>query len=519
MSSRRLELLLPLLLTLVLLLQPAVPAKAAALQVAAKQPGVLLLYDSLAAGTPREGNVRELERLLAAYPVQVTVVSLDHYEQGDMEAYARVITVINYPELSAGTSYESDIDRYRGQYLHIGYNPPAGLQRTMQLSSGLIEEGSAGLSVGAFRVPVIKLQQAPYIAAARAEKTFGSLTLPGAPGKVPYAISSGSYTYAPYLDAGNAGRLAMAYVLKDWLGAAAAAEPYLVIKEIYPFSDLSLLEKLAGRLYDAGIPFIASVRPVFSNTDFPAMQRYLDALKVVQSKNGSILVNAPVVMPSINSSDHTLGDKMNSFINLLAENGIAPLGIGADLYWTYDKEYSSAGMKFFDSVVLFPDENVIHMEKTNVSAAFTSSLYSMTSDFLADLMHEGKTMPQLPVNTAVTLNLPEDEAGLEALLQTVEGYWITFADYKQAAHKTVTDSYTVTSADGVLRVNGEALNVDYVPEAVSSDFQYKEEQYQSFRGLFSIQNQFFIVVIIIALLFFGGLLTVGYRLYRRKYLK
>lgn len=88
------------------------------------------------------------------------------------------------------------------------------------------------------------------------------------------------------------------------------------------------------------------MRPVFSNTDFPAMQRYLEALKVVQSKNGSILINAPVVMPSINSNDHTLGDKMSGFINLLAENGIAPLGMGADLYWTYDKEYSSAGMKF-----------------------------------------------------------------------------------------------------------------------------------------------------------------------------
>ncbi|WP_280767958.1 hypothetical protein [Paenibacillus sp. PastH-2] len=508
-----------MLLLLTVLLQPAAQAKAAAPQTTAPQPGVLLLYDSLAAGTPREGNVRDLERLLAAYSVQVTVVSLDRYEQGAMEAYARVITVINDPRLAAGSSYEADIDHYRGQYLHIGYNPPAGLQRTMQLSSGLIEEGSAGLSVGAFRVPVIKLQQVPYIAAGRAEKTYGSLTLPGTSDNVPYAINSGSYTYAPYLDTGHAGRLAMAYVLKDWLGAADAAESYLVINEIYPFSDLALLEKLAGRLYDAGIPFIASVRPVFSNTDFPAMQRYLDALKVVQSKNGSILVNAPVVMPSINSSDHTLGDKMSSFINLLAENGIAPLGMGADLYWTYDKEYSSAGMKFFDSVVLFPDENVIHMEKTNVSAAFTSSLYSMTPDFLADLTHEGKAMPQLPVGTAVTLNLPGDEAGLEALLQTVEGYWITFADYKQAAHKTVTDNYSVTSADGVLRVNGEALNVDYVPEVVSSDFQYKEEQYQSFRGLFSVQNQFFIVVIIIALLFFGGLLTVGYRLYRRKYLK
>ncbi|WP_342563518.1 hypothetical protein NST84_29290 [Paenibacillus sp. FSL R7-0345] len=519
MSKRRPGPLLPLLLILALLLQPAVSANGAALQSAAGLPGVLLLYDSLAAGTPREGNVTELEHQLAAYHVQVTVGSLDHYEQGAMAEFTNVITVINAPELAVSQAFEADAARYQGQYLHIGYNPPDRLQQALQLSAGLVEEGSAGLSTGDFRVQGLKLQQVPYVAASTAEKSYGSLVLPGTGRKVPYAVSSGSFTYAPYLEAGNASTLAMAYVLKDWLRADDPGKPYLVIKEIYPFSDLTLLEELAGRLYDAGIPFIASVRPVFSNTDFPAMQRYLEALKVVQSKNGSILINAPVVMPSINSNDHTLGDKMSGFINLLAENGIAPLGMGADLYWTYDKEYSSAGMKFFDSVVLFPDENVIHMEKTNVSAAFPSSLYSMTPEFLAGLTHEGKAMPKLPLNTAVTMDLPEDEAGLATLLQTVEGYWITFADYKQAAHKTATDSSTITSADGVLRVDGEALNVDYVPEAVSGDFQYKEEQYQSFKGLFSVQNQFFIVVIFVALLFFGGLLTVGYRLYRRKYLK
>lgn len=511
--------LLPLLI-IAAIVRPEAPAHAAAeAQAAVQQSKVLLLYDSLAAGTPREGNVRELQRLLAAYHVQVTLVTLDRYEQGMMTAFSSVITVINAPDLSLNQPYVEDMARYSGRYLHIGYNPPARLEQALQLSTGLVEEEGAELTAGSFRADHLKLLQVPYIAASTAEWSYGSLTLGSSGRQAPFAAGAGNFTYAPYFEEGNASALALAAVLKDWLGAAPASGPYLVIKEIYPFSDLALLEELAGRLYEAGIPFIASVRPVFSNTDFPAMQRYLEALKVVQSKNGSILVNAPVVMPSINSSDHTLGAKMSGFINLLAENGIAPLGMGADIYWTYDKEYAAAGMGFFDSVVLYPDGDVLHMEETNVSTSFASSLYSMTPEYLQSLKHEGKAMPQLPLGTALTLDLPEDEAGLESLLQTVDAYWITFADYKQAVHTVVTDTNTIGSADGVVRVNGSTLNIDYVPETVSSDYQYQEEQIESFNTLFSVQSKFFIVVITVALLFFGGLLMIGYRLYRKKYLR
>lgn len=127
-------------------------------------------------------------------------------------------------------------------------------------------------------------------------------------------------------------------------------------------------------------------------------------------------------------------------------------------------------------------------------------------------------MPELPLNTAVTLDLPEDERGLEELLQNLNAEWYTFADYKQEAHTVRTDKHTLESADGVIRLDGNTLDVDYTPQKVAVDFQYKEKQATSFNRLFSVQNQFFIIVILAALLLFGGLLTIGYRMYRRKYL-
>lgn len=481
---------------------------------------ILLLYDSLAKGTAREGNVTELQRLLAAFSVTVTLQNLNDYETGAMGSYSRVITVSNNADLPiTNTAYLEDAADYPGPALHVGYNLPEPVKSELQIRDAVLSRGSASLSIGSMSSVPLQVEEMPYIADHKAPRSYGMLSLEGGGSRIPYAVSGGKYTYVPYLEQGNGSTMAMAYVVSEWLETAVKPHIYLVLKEIYPFSDLNLLEQAAETLYQSGIPFIASVRPVFSNTEFPAMERYLEALKIVQSRGGSILVNAPAVRPPINSSDRSLKGKMNGFLNELVSNGIAPLGFGAEGYWAYDREYSEAGMGFYDSAVLFPDEEVHYMEQTPTSKAFPSSLYSMTPEALQGLTGTGRDVPDLPLNLAVTLNLPEDEAGLESVLQSLKASWVTFDDYKQENHTVITDTNTVTASDGVIRINGEAVNIGYTPKTVSGDYQYKEEQYQSFTGLFSVQNRFFIVVIIIALLFFGGLLLIGRRLYRKKYLK
>lgn len=481
-------------------------------------PQVLLLYDSLAKSTLREGNIALLQQQLAASGAQVTLLSLDHYERGLLKAYAKVITVMNSPDLAVTNSfYLEDWENYRGDYLHVGFSLPAKAASELQAEFSIRNSGRMSLTFGDFSAEGLAVRGLPLLTSwAAGAKTYGQLA-GGGERAVPYAVSKGSTTYASYLEKGNISELAMAYVLRDWLGIAQAPRTYFLVKEVYPFSDLALLENMAERFYAAGIPFMVSVRPVFSNTDYPAMKRYLDALKVVQSRNGSILVQAPAVMPSIGTGDHTLREKMAGFISLLAANGIAPLGIGAEMYWSYDKEYGPQGMGFFDSAVLFPDEKVMYMEQSRASVAFGSSLYSLPLDTLQKIQVNGKAMPAFPLDTAITVNMPEKQAALRDMLQLLDSYWITFADYKQGEHKTVSGNDRITSSHGVLTINGQQLNIEHTPEKVDSTYQYTQEQRQSFARLFSVQNQFFIVAIILSLLLFGGLFAVGYRLYRQKY--
>ncbi|EPY05937.1 hypothetical protein PAALTS15_17811 [Paenibacillus alvei TS-15] len=505
------------MLALLLLLGCGMPMTIHAAEQAASK--VLLIYDSLDKGTTREGNVEAMQRLLASYGVQVTLVRSDLYQRGQMDAYAKVIGIHNLTDLKeSNQDFLQDVEQYRGDYLHIGTRVPAVVTASLKLRVHSGVPGPIRIAIDRLVQDAIRTEQVTIIEHAAGTR-YGSLSPAGAPSDFPYGVRNGRYGYAAYFERGNISELAMSHLLKDWLGNAGEARSYVIFKEVYPFSDLQLLERLADRMYEAGIPFIASVQPVFMNTDYPAMKRYMETLKYVQSRNGSIIANAPVVASTVNLSDTTLKGKMEGFIDVLADYGVAPLGLGADFYWTYDQRYAEEGMSFTDSVVLFPNKTLKYRIQTNESKAFPFSAFSMQPGFLEQFGHSGTFMPAMPMNTALTFDFPDTEEKLDDIVEQLQSSWITFSDYKHASHTVRTPNSIIMSRSGSVTINGQGVNLDVVIKKVSSDYVYKEKEVKSFETLFNVQNKIFIVIIVLTLIAFTGFLIVGKRLYKRKYYK
>lgn len=485
---------------------------------APKPERVLVVYDSLALGTPRQGNVESLERLLAAYGVQVTVCSTDDYKPGMLGGYAKAIGVGNLADASlVNPVYARDLAAYEGDYLHIGEHPPERVMKALQLrllrtgrQSIRLSSGSYAQTMGVSGIPTID----------RAAGTaYGTVSRDDGQPDSPYAVSDGHVAYVSYLEKGNLSEIAPASLLKDWLGVKAEGHPYLLFKEIYPFSDLDLLTHMSDTLYEAGIPFLVSVQPVFDNVDYPAMKRYMAALQYVQAKNGSILVNAPVVASSIDTSDAALTVKMSTFIDALARNGVVALGLGAGLYWSYDRLYAEEGMKFFDSTVLFDTAERPYRSRSDTSLAFASSLYSLTGEQFGAFEPTDKIVTDWPMNAALTYDFPEDEQELDRIIRQAEESWLNFADYKAEPHGVRTAANTLASRDGTLYANGRAVSLNDALRQVSSDYAYKPQEKQQFRKFFDIQNAFFIATITATLFLFGIFFIIGSRRYRRKFYK
>lgn len=312
---------------------------------------VLLVYDSLALGTQKEGNVEAVQRLLASFGTQVTVTSYDSYEKGMLFKFSKVITILNLDDVTQVKElFKQDMIKYVGEYMHIGNGLPANIRQDMNLEDELLDQDNIRLAIGQFSQSSITASNITYITKFTGT-SFGQITSERKKTTSPFGVLHGKYAYIPYMVKGNLSEQAAAYILRDWLSVKTVSHSYVLLNEIYPFSDLVMLSEMADRLYESGIPFIVSVQPVLNNLEFPAMQRYLEAIKHVQSRNGSIVVNAPVVNSTISLDITILKSQMGSFLNALAEYGIVPLGVGTELYWTYDQHYIGNGLSFFNQAL------------------------------------------------------------------------------------------------------------------------------------------------------------------------
>lgn len=478
---------------------------------------VLIVYDSLGVGTPFEGNIDALQRILASLNAQVTITSYDKYEAGTLSKFSKVINMSNMEDVSHSPEmFKRDMNSYSGDYMHIGYQLPQRVQQEMGIEIYKQATDIVNISIDQLTQAAINVTNISYTTKFNGT-SYGTIGSENRKASYPYGVIQGKNAYIPYMLKGNLSELAASFVLKDWLHVTRTGQNYVLFNEIYPFSDLDLLNEAADRLYNAGIPFIASVQPVFSNFQFPAMQRYLETLKHLQSRNGSIVVNAPVVASTISPDIAGLKTQLSSFLDALAEYEIVPLGIGSELYWTYDQHYSEFGLSIFDSGILYDNQNIRYHTQRNYSSVFQSAMYTMKGKDLNKYAKSTRSLQSLPMNTAFVYPFPTDRQQMEGILDTLLTSWTTFADYKSEEHSVRTVKNELTSRSGHLQINGHAIALNNTIAEVDSDHDYVQEVKKSFTTLFSVQNNIFIVLILVTLLIFMVFLIIGYRMYKRKF--
>ena len=280
----------------------------------------------------------------------------------------------------------------------------------------------------------------------------GSISFGGR--EYPLGVIADRIMFAPYISRDDISVFAAAKMLNAYFGRHDGGQMYIMIDEVYPFDDLDMLETITNRFYQYGIPVVMSVMPVHYNTDYPSFKRYTNALTYIQSRGTSFIMHEPIVR-----EDELILDDIHDRM--------------ADAYKSYE-------------------ENGVHVYEETIFP------YAVSLDMLMRIQPVNELFISLPIDTVIKFKVFEDEADLDAALETINQKWLQIGDYRRNYTDTI-DVYEETPID-----------TEYV-------YRQKDESHYAF--LVDKGNQILSIVVLISSVVIIALIVLGYRLYRSKFIK
>lgn len=216
--------------------------------------------------------------------------------------------------------------------------------------------------------------------------TYGQLELSDGR-ELPFAVISPGVAYAPWYEEDGLGAVMLSGLMEEFFGGkAGGGRMYVLLDEIYAFSDLDMLRETADAFHESGIPFLVRAMPIYDNLDYPAFQRFTQALLYVQSKGGSVVLHEPFVR-EIESESENLEDKLDRAQKAFAEGGITLLDMSAP-----------------------PVE--------------------LTMDDILGMKSARLNFGDLPVDTMISFSLFESEDALNLAVDELNAQWLSLSSYK-----------------------------------------------------------------------------------------
>ncbi len=231
-----------------------------------------------------------------------------------------------------------------------------------------------------------------YISAYEGE-TVGNIRFEGI--DTPMGVITDKIMFAPYFSKDDITAFAVAKMLNQYFQKFDGGKMYIMIDEVYPFDDINMLELIADKFYDNGIPFVMSIMPVYQNTDYPSFKRYTSALRYIQSKNGSLIMHEPIMT----------GNEL----------------VGDDIDVRMEKAFNTF------------EENDVHVYEQTLFP------YEVSLESLTGIHPQNELFISLPIDTVIKFNVFKDEAELDAALEMINSKWLQIGDY----NRNFTDNISV----------------------------------------------------------------------------
>ncbi|WP_303868108.1 DUF2334 domain-containing protein [Acetobacterium wieringae] len=475
---------------------------------------VLVVYDQLAVDTVYHNNLSAVETLLSALSQTAEIVSMDDYRGGQLLAYQKVIVLKNTQNTINNSALIADCQNYSKAMVYIGFAAPelvpelVGFPVNRQLGQ-TVSVNLNGLAMNSIWVDELRVvETAP---------DSDEVTIGVGAANYPFAKTIGQLTYVPTFIGNPEFTLGLGELLKDWFGRINSAHMTLLIPDIYPFSDLNMVIETADAFYANGIPFTLGVVPIDENMDYPAMARFYQVLRYVQSRNGTILIHRPSPA-TVSDSSTVLSEKMYAVIAKMVENGVYPLGLVTDESLFFDAVDAVNPLGLFSSGIILPDVSTA-APGPKTSWALSSVSLGVTLETVKSSSSRSRNFGNYPINTTIVLALPENEEALTAQLDILNQKWLSLTNYQQLDNQWTIGQNNVVSSPSGIRVNGLPVSLVYDEEPISDAYAYQKPPEYSLEKIFTAGNAFLLTVVGMIIVVFIIIVVFSRRVYLNKFRK
>ncbi len=216
-------------------------------------------------------------------------------------------------------------------------------------------------------------------------EAIGSIGFEG--NEYPIGVITERIMFAPHFCKDDITVFAVAKMLNEYFGRKDEGFMYVLIDKVSPFDSVKMLESIAESFYSAGIPFVMSIMPVYYNTDYPSFKRYVNVLRYIQSKNGSLIMHEPIVT----------GNEL----------------VGEDIDVRMPKVFETF------------KQNGVHV--------FDESMhpYEVSLKMLAAIHPQNELFISLPIDTVIKYEVFKDENELAKAVNEINKKWIQIGDYRR----------------------------------------------------------------------------------------
>lgn len=265
---------------------------------------------------------------------------------------------------------------------------------------------------------------------------------------------------------------------------------YVVLDEVYPFTDPDRLLKLVESMAEKKMNYVISVMPIYKHADYPAFQQFCEVLKYAQASGGAVILHSPLIQNGVD--DGTLQDQLTTATENYFAMGVYPLALSIPSDWIFNDELHDT-LGRYRTLFLEDMDAFEGREPSDLSTAKFLSLGSQLITPAIPLDHTGAGYLDCCA-TAVYLNIDEKDDEIAAAAAAVRDSSIPMQPLWDMNQTVYLNKGGYLFWDGsTLEVDGSYPDLTYRPEEYPENFDYKRNVYYRATADLAGQNRVLII--------------------------